>query len=171
MAQLYKKEVYEVEDEERNLVLVEQITAEYEKQEFVMIYLQAMLQVCEGRQYDREQELLYRIAQKQLRLAGSPQPNVVYLLKKDKEELAKEMGIGEKTIANMISSFKKRGILKPVSRGVYKLNPYLITRGRPQDIKKIQLEYGDGSITSKIIYDAKEENEVRKYLETDSWEQ
>lgn len=170
MAQIYKKEVYEIEDDERNLLLVEQLTAEYEKQEFCMVYFGTMLQMCEGRQFDREQELLYRIAQKQLKLAGSPQSNVVYLLKKDKEELAREMGIGEKTIANMISSFKKRGILKSVSRGVYKLNPFLMTRGRPQDIRKIQLEYGDGSITSKITYDSKEKNEVKKYLETDSWE-
>lgn len=170
MAQIYKKEVYEVEDDKRNLLLVEQLTAEYEKEEFCMVYFNTMLQMCEGRQYDREQELLYRIAKKQLKLASFPQANVVYLLKKDKEELAKEMKVNERTIANMISSFKKRGILKSVSRGIYELNPFLMTRGRPQDIKKIQLEYGDGSVTSKITYDAKEQNEVRKYLETDSWE-
>lgn len=77
-----------------------------------------------------------------------------------KKQIAEELKIKAGTIDGALTSLVKKKILQREDKGIYLANPFLMGRGKWQDIVKIRLEIGyspEGRIISNI--DIKNKNE------------
>lgn len=77
----------------------------------------------------------------------------VILIKQVKEKMSKALGIGIPEIDKHITALKKADVLRPLARGVYAINPFIIGRGKWSDIKELraQFDYNSGLMTTQSI--------------------
>lgn len=65
--------------------------------------------------------------------------NIVYLLKSDKEEMAKMLGVSADRLKAIIRDCKKYDIIRPTgTRGKYAVNPFLFSRGSEVETRDLQ---------------------------------
>ena len=79
----------------------------------------------------------------------SSQNQLIYINKTIKEEIAAELGVTEKRINQALTEFINAGIFKKIldektqkyRRGVYIVNPYILAKGKWNDIKKFRATF------------------------------
>jgi len=68
--------------------------------------------------------------------------NILYLLKSDKEEIAKMLGVGSDRIKTLISDCKKYDIIRPTNtRGKFEVNSFLFSTGSIAETRKLQAHF------------------------------
>lgn len=77
----------------------------------------------------------------------------VQLTKYIKEKISAAIGIGVPEVNKHITALKKADILRPIARGVYAVNPFIVGRGKWSDIKELraQFDYNSGLMTTQSI--------------------
>lgn len=90
---------------------------------------------------------------------------IVFVNKYIKEIICSECGVKIKRVEQAIKEFVDSGLLMRKARGVYLVNPYIISRGKWEDIKKLRATFdfmtGDIEVESNVIEEeaaATEEN-------------
>ena len=63
---------------------------------------------------------------------------IVYVNKYVKERICEDCNVSIKRVEQAVRQFTEGGILMRVSRGVYRVNPYIISRGSWEDIKVLR---------------------------------
>lgn len=88
------------------------------------------------------------------------QNQMVFVNKYVKELICEECGVKIKRVEQAIKQFTEAGILMRHARGVYLVNPYIISRGRWEDVKKLRatFDFMDGSIV--LDTDANDKKDV-----------
>ena len=80
---------------------------------------------------------------------------IVFVNKYVKDLICAECGLKTKRIEQAIKQFVEVGLLKRKARGVYLVNPYIISRGKWEDIKKLRATFdfltGDIEVDSNVI--------------------
>ncbi len=77
----------------------------------------------------------------------------VILIKSIKEQISEALGIGLPEVNKHITALKKADVLRPMARGVYAVNPFIVGRGKWSDIKELraQFDYNSGLMTTQSI--------------------
>lgn len=77
----------------------------------------------------------------------------VQLSKYIKDKISEALSIGVPEINKHITALKKADVLRPLARGVYAINPFIIGRGKWSDIKELraQFDYNSGLMTTQSI--------------------
>ena len=70
-----------------------------------------------------------------------------------KEKISDAIGIGIPEVNKHITALKKADILRPIARGVYQVNPFIVGRGKWTDIKELraQFDYNSGLMTTQSV--------------------
>lgn len=83
---------------------------------------------------------------------------IVFVNKYVKDLICAECGVKIKRVEQAIKQFVEVGLLKRKARGVYVVNPYIISRGKWEDIKKLRATFdfitGDIEVESNVIEEA-----------------
>lgn len=77
----------------------------------------------------------------------------VQLTKYIKEKISEAIGIGLPEVNKHITALKRADVLRPIARGVYAVNPFIIGRGKWSDIKELRasFDYNTGLMSTKSI--------------------
>ena len=77
----------------------------------------------------------------------------VQLSKYIKEKISAAIGIGVPEINKHITALKKADVLRPIARGVYAVNPFIVGRGKWSDIKELRahFDYNSGLMKTESI--------------------
>lgn len=75
----------------------------------------------------------------------------VHLDKYTKEKIARAIGYQLPEVNKHISALKKADVLRPIARGVYAINPFIVGRGKWSDIKELraQFDFETGLMTTQ----------------------
>lgn len=88
---------------------------------------------------------------------------IVFVNKYVKDIICKECGVKTKRVEQAVKQFVEAGLLKRQARGVYLVNPYIISRGNWEDIKKLRATFdfmtGDISVETNVQQGEPEEPE------------
>lgn len=80
---------------------------------------------------------------------------IVFVNKYVKDIICAECGIKTKRVEQAIKQFVEAGLLKRRARGVYLVNPYIISRGKWEDVKKLRATFdfmtGDIEVESNVL--------------------
>lgn len=80
---------------------------------------------------------------------------IVFVNKYTKDLICEECGIKTKRVEQAVKQFVEVGLLKRKARGVYVVNPYIISRGKWEDVKKLRATFdfitGDIKVDSNVI--------------------
>ena len=80
---------------------------------------------------------------------------IVFVNKYIKDLICAECGVKTKRVEQAIKQFVEVGLLKRKARGVYLVNPYIISRGKWEDVKKLRATFdfitGDFEVDSNVI--------------------
>lgn len=80
---------------------------------------------------------------------------IVFVNKYVKEIICSECGVKIKRVEQAIKQFVESGLLLRQARGVYLVNPYIISRGKWEDIKELRATFdfmtGDIEVESNVI--------------------
>lgn len=83
---------------------------------------------------------------------------IVFVNKYIKEIICSECGVKIKRVEQAIKEFVDSGLLMRKARGVYLVNPYIISRGKWEDIKKLRATFdfmtGYIEVESNVIEEA-----------------
>lgn len=83
------------------------------------------------------------------------QNQIVFVNKYIKEIICSECGVKIKRVEQAIKEFVDSGLLMRKARGVYLVNPYIISRGKWEDIKKLRATFdfmtGDIEVESNVV--------------------
>lgn len=85
---------------------------------------------------------------------------IVFVNKYVKELICQECGVKIKRVEQAVKQFTEAGLLKRQARGVYLVNPYIISRGSWEDIKKLRatFDFMTGDISVDTDAEQREEN-------------
>lgn len=79
---------------------------------------------------------------------------IVFVNKYVKEIICDECGVKIKRVEQAVKQFVEAGLLKRKARGVYLVNPYIISRGKWEDVKKLRATFdfvtGDISVETNV---------------------
>ena len=83
------------------------------------------------------------------------QNQIVFVNKYIKEIICSECGVKIKRVEQAIKEFVDSGLLMRKARGVYLVNPYIISRGKWEDIKRLRATFdfmtGDIEVESNVV--------------------
>ena len=86
---------------------------------------------------------------------------IVFVNKYVKELICEECGVKIKRVEQAIKQFTETGLLKRKARGVYLVNPYIISRGKWEDVKKLRATFdfitGEFEVESNVLDETDEE--------------
>lgn len=80
----------------------------------------------------------------------------ITILSHQKQQIASSTGLSIRTVDNRIQDLANKGIIERVSRGIYKLNPYLFGKGDWKTIDQLRTQ----NIHLQIVYDAETNTRV-----------
>lgn len=79
---------------------------------------------------------------------------IIFVNKYVKDLICAECGVKTKRVEQAIKQFVEVGLLKREARGVYLVNPYIISRGKWEDVKKLRATFdfitGDIEVNSDV---------------------
>lgn len=88
---------------------------------------------------------------------------IVFVNKYVKDIICAECGVKTKRVEQAVKQFVDAGLLKRQARGVYLVNPYIISRGKWEDIKKLRATFdfitGDISVDTNVSAEPEDPNE------------
>ena len=88
---------------------------------------------------------------------------IVFVNKYVKDIICAECGVKTKRVEQAVKQFVEAGLLKRQARGVYLVNPYIISRGKWEDIKKLRATFdfitGDISVDTNVSTEPEDPNE------------
>lgn len=100
---------------------------------------------------------------------------IVFVNKYVKDIICKECGVKTKRVEQAVKQFVEAGLLKRQARGVYLVNPYIISRGNWEDVKKLRATFdfitGDITVDSNVIDNGGEDPEPQALNEIASKKQ
>lgn len=67
--------------------------------------------------------------------------NIIYLLKRDKEEIAEMLGVSNERVRTLLKECVKHDIIRSVSRGMYEVNAYLFSTGSMVETRELQAHF------------------------------
>lgn len=80
---------------------------------------------------------------------------IVFVNKYVKDIICSECGIKTKRVEQAIRQFVEAGLLKRKARGVYQVNPYIISRGKWEEVSRLRATFdfitGDIEIDSNVL--------------------
>lgn len=87
---------------------------------------------------------------------------IVFVNKYIKDRICEDCKVSIKRVEQAVRQFTEAGILKRKARGVYMVNPYIISRGRWEDVKKLRATFdfvtGDIEVESNVFDEIPVEN-------------
>lgn len=94
---------------------------------------------------------------------------IVFVNKYTKELICSDCGVKIKRVEQAIKQFTEAGILKRQARGVYIVNPYIISRGSWEDIKKLRatFDFMTGDIDIDVSVDIEQSKKKQKPDQTE----
>lgn len=91
---------------------------------------------------------------------------IVFVNKYVKDIICAECNVKTKRVEQAIKQFVEAGLLKRQARGVYLVNPYIISRGKWEDVKKLRATFdfitGDISVDTNVNEEEPEAAPVEK---------
>lgn len=116
---------------------------------YVKLYIDAMSCFITGEEVGMETSLLLEMA-KRMTYANDAAPNQVAMVGSIKKGIAKQLNTSISSIDVILNRLVKKDLIRRVGRGVYELNPIIFAKGNWSSIRKIQMEWSDQGIKSKI---------------------
>lgn len=116
---------------------------------YVKVYVDTVIALLGQSKTSKEADVLLVLA-KNMTYMNNDMPNKVNIDSFLKKYIIQTLGISEGSLNNMITSFVKRDIIRRMGKGVYQLNPFMFAKGNWSAIRRIQMDWSDEGIKTKI---------------------
>lgn len=113
------------------------VTKPMDEENFVKVYYNTFLASI-GENQSKLTPFLISVAK---RMSYSTEGQQIILIKRVKEEIAKEIGVSLSRVNHMILESKNLGLLISVGRGVYAVSPLILGKGTWDEVRALQITY------------------------------